>query len=160
MRGALFSQNVTICFFSLELEMIRLKFSAVLLAVFFTSSAWADGCMFNWHHYGDTQIQASLNKSIGNEVTNDFCPYSEVYSIIVTTDSFALGRGCVGYASAGLRKKNSSRMLVKRISTVRHNDQCNGSEDAQKLAISAAHDAVKDIMFNIKSHVKAAKELN
>lgn len=137
----------------------NLKCLAVLLSGMFTSSAWA-GCSFSWQNYGDNSIKNLVAQGIGSHVHDDFCRYAKSYEIVLTFDAFTLGKGCVGYASAGLRKKGSDKMIVRRSSAVVSNTECSGSPQAEKMAAESALDAVDRVMGNLPAHIKAANELN
>lgn len=137
----------------------NLKCLAVILSGIFTSSAWAS-CNFNWQSYGDNSIKNLVAQEIGSHVPDDFCRYAKSHEIVFTFDAFTLGKGCVGYASAGLRKRGSKTMIIKRSSAVVSNTECSGSPQAVKMAAESALDAVDQVMNNLPSHIKAANELN
>jgi hypothetical protein len=137
----------------------HLHCTVLLVAGLFTSSAWS-GCQFSWSHYGSNEIRNIVRKNIGSEIPDKFCPYAKDYEVVIVFDSFMGSNGCTGYATAGLRKNKSKKMVIRRSSRTRYDTSCSTYEYSVELAADAAVQAVGDVMTSMDDHITAAKKLN
>lgn len=141
------------------MTLVGLRSAAAVATIFFASTSWA-GCSFNWRTYGDNQVKDLISNKIGHHIPDKFCPYAKNYNIVLTIDAFTLGKGCAGYAAASLVKKNSSKMPISRLSSITHDVNCSGSQDAHLLTVESALSAVDRLMSDLDNQVKSANELN
>ncbi|GEQ78092.1 hypothetical protein CTTA_5097 [Comamonas testosteroni] len=142
-----------------HIALVGLRSAVAIATILFASTSWA-GCSFNWSTYGDTLIKDQISNKIGRHIPDNFCPYAKNYKIVLTIDAFTLGKGCGGYASASLVKKNSSKMPINRISYLTHNVNCSGTSDASLLTVESALSVVDRLMSDLDNQVKSANELN
>lgn len=145
---------VAMLIFAYILKNLMNKLLVGILGALMATSAMAEGCMFNWSHYGDNQVRDLLEQQIGDHVPNKYCPYTEKHSIVIQTNAYTMRSMCVGHATAFIRPRNSNILHARTFSSVVANTDCTSFQGAVQLAVEASLSAVDSVMAHLDDYVK------